>query len=91
MVPTLCREKKSHNTRTVTQLVTICEIGYHEVMMLTLRPSPLFRKPSQVAIRQCLESAVICIELYEKLYRSNPLQYSWTAVHSLFLCVITIF
>lgn len=74
-----------------SHLVTICEIRYHEVMLLTLRPSPLFRKPSQAAIRQCFESAVICIELYEKLYITNSLQYSWISVHSLFLCVMTIF
>lgn len=72
-------------------LMTMCESRYHELIMLTLRPSPLFQKPSQESIRECLESAVICLELYKKLYLSNSLQYSWTGVHSLCLCVMTIF
>lgn len=72
-------------------LAIICEIKYHEVMMLTLRPSPLFRKPSHESIQQCLESAIICIELCEKLYLKNSLHYSWLGVHSLFLYVMTIF
>lgn len=82
---------KHANNHPASHLVTISEIRYHEVMILTLRPSPLFPKPSHEAIRHCLESAVICIELYEKLYLSNSLKYSWTGVHSLFLCVMTIF
>jgi hypothetical protein len=82
---------KHANDYPPSHLVTICEIRYHEVMMLTLRPSPLFRKPSHEAIRHCLESAVICIELYEKPYLSNSLKYSWTGVHSLFLRIMTIF
>jgi hypothetical protein len=69
----------------------LCEIKYHELVMLVLRPSPLFQNPSKAALRECFSSAMKCSMLYHKLYTSNKIQYSWISVHSLFLCVITMF
>ncbi|ODM24001.1 hypothetical protein SI65_01591 [Aspergillus cristatus] len=52
----------------------LCEIKYHELVMLLLRPSPRLQNPSKSFLRECFSSAV-----------------SWISVHSLFLCVITMF
>src|SRR6201996_8593350 len=69
----------------------LCVIKYHELVMLVLRPSPLFQYPSKESLRECFSSAMKCSLLYHKLYTSNTLQYSWVSVHSIFLCVITMF
>lgn len=69
----------------------LCEIKYHELVMLVLRPSPLFQHPSRLSIRECFSSAMNCSMLYHKLYTKSTMQYSWISVHSLFLCVITMF
>lgn len=72
-------------------LARICEIRYHELRMLILRPSPLFPQPTKAAIRDCFSSAIDCSKLYAKLNRDNQLEYGWVSVHSLFLCTITMF
>ncbi|KIW18087.1 hypothetical protein PV08_02374 [Exophiala spinifera] len=69
----------------------LCEIKYHELVMLVLRPSPLFQHPSKASIRECFSSATTCCLLYHNLYTTGSLQYSWISVQSLFLCVITMF
>ena len=70
---------------------TYCEIRYHELTQLILRPSPLFQQPSKESIRECFSSAMKCSDLYHKLYTTDKLHLSSISVHSLFLCVITIF
>ncbi|KAK5991734.1 Positive regulator of purine utilization-like protein [Cladobotryum mycophilum] len=69
----------------------ICDIKYHELMMLLLRPSPMLRQPTKAAIGDCFSSAIDCSKLYATLYRENQLQYGWITIHSLFLCTITLF
>ncbi|OQV03995.1 Fungal Zn2-Cys6 binuclear cluster domain-containing protein [Cladophialophora immunda] len=69
----------------------LCEIKYHELIMLVLRPNPVFQNPTQAALRECFASAMQCSKLYHELYAANTLHYSWIGVHSLFLCVITMF
>ncbi|KAH0846682.1 Zn(II)2Cys6 transcription factor [Fonsecaea pedrosoi] len=69
----------------------ICEIKYHELVMLVLRPNPVFQHPTKAALRECFASAMACSKLYYELYAANKLHYSWISVHSLFLCVITMF
>ncbi|KAM6476834.1 fungal-specific transcription factor domain-containing protein [Trichoderma sp. SZMC 28011] len=72
-------------------LIDLCEIRYHELMMLMLRPNPLFKQPSKAALGECFTSAITCSKLYAKLYADNQLRYGWLTVHSLFLCIMTIF
>lgn len=69
----------------------LCEIRYHEVMMLMLRPNPVFQTPTKASMGECFSSAIACSKLYAKLYADNQLRYGWLTVHSLFLCIMTIF
>ncbi|RAK72265.1 fungal specific transcription factor domain-containing protein [Aspergillus fijiensis CBS 313.89] len=69
----------------------LLEIKYYELVMLVVRPSPLFNHPSRSLIRQCFHCALECIRLYHKLYVNSMLHYNWMNVQSLFLCVVTIF
>ncbi|KAM0433508.1 hypothetical protein ACHAPT_004388 [Fusarium lateritium] len=69
----------------------LCEIKYHELVMLILRPNPRFHDPDKAAIRECFSSAMACSELYHQLYMANMLHYGWVSIHSLFLCVMVMF
>ncbi|OGM45825.1 hypothetical protein ABOM_005485 [Aspergillus bombycis] len=69
----------------------LCEIKYHELVMLVLRPNPRFRDPDKASIRECFSSAMACSELYHQLYVANSLHYGWVSVHSLFLCLMVMF
>ncbi|UKZ64058.1 uncharacterized protein TrAtP1_005278 [Trichoderma atroviride] len=69
----------------------LCEIRYHELMMLILRPNPVFQQPTKAAMGECFSSAIACSKLYAKLHNENQLRYGWLTVHSLFLCIMTIF
>ncbi|KAF4832909.1 Aspyridones efflux protein apdF [Colletotrichum tropicale] len=70
---------------------TLCEIKYHELTMLILRPSPRIQNPDKASLRECFQSALTCTELYHSLYVANSLQYGWLSIHSLFLCVMAMF
>jgi hypothetical protein len=72
-------------------LNNLLETKYHELIMLVVRPSPLFNHPSRALTRQCLASALACSALYHELYLAGTLHYTWINVQSLFLCVMTIF
>ncbi len=69
----------------------LCEIKYHELVMLVCRPNPRFQHPSKTSLRECFSSAIECSTLYHKLYATSTLQYSWLSINSLFLCVIIMF
>ncbi|PWY93686.1 hypothetical protein BO94DRAFT_564044 [Aspergillus sclerotioniger CBS 115572] len=69
----------------------LLDIKYYELVMLVVRPSPLFQRPSKTLIRQCFHCALKCSQLYNKLYVTSMLHYNWVNVQSLFLCVVTIF
>ncbi|PWY82381.1 Zn(II)2Cys6 transcription factor [Aspergillus eucalypticola CBS 122712] len=72
-------------------LNSLLEIRYHELVMLVLRPSPLFPYPSKTLIKLCFDAALKCTRLYRRLYITSMLHYNRTIVQSLFLCTITIF
>ncbi|OBT98104.2 hypothetical protein VE01_03862 [Pseudogymnoascus verrucosus] len=67
----------------------LCQIKYHGIMMLLMRPSPAIPNPSVDSLRSCYESAVASIRIYDQLYKRDLLVYSWVTVHSLFLSTIT--
>ncbi|KAE8153088.1 fungal-specific transcription factor domain-containing protein [Aspergillus avenaceus] len=69
----------------------LLDIKYYELVMLVVRPSPLFHHSSNALIRQCFHCALECSQLYYRLYVTGMLHYSWIDVQSVFLCVITIF
>ncbi|KAF4466694.1 Positive regulator of purine utilization [Fusarium albosuccineum] len=71
-------------------LRTTCQIRYHGLRMLLLRPSPAIPKPSNEALIQCHESARKSIKLFDNLYRKNLLVHSWTTFHALVLSTITL-
>ncbi|KAH8665189.1 fungal-specific transcription factor domain-containing protein [Tricladium varicosporioides] len=72
-----------------TYMIKICEIKYHSIMMLLLRPSPAIPNPSIDSLTSCYESAVASIRLYDQLYKDDLLVYSWVTIHSIFLSTIT--
>ncbi len=69
----------------------LCDVRYHEVIMLLCRPNPRIQHPSKTSIRECFSSAIECGNLYHKLYATSTLQYSWLSINSLSLCVIVMF
>jgi hypothetical protein len=71
-------------------LTKICEVKYHEVMMLVLRPTPAIPTPSEESLRLCYNSAVRCVKLFNELYKGDLLQFSWITMHSVFLSMITL-
>jgi len=70
-------------------MTKICEIKYHGIMMLLMRPSPAIPSPSVDSLKSCYESAILSIRIYDQLYKSDLLVYSWVTVHSIFLSTIT--
>ncbi|CAJ0553297.1 Ff.00g118090.m01.CDS01 [Fusarium sp. VM40] len=71
-------------------LRTTCQIRYHGLRMLLLRPSPGIPKPSNEALVQCHKSAHECIQLFDQLYKKDLLVHSWTTFHGLVLSTITL-
>ncbi|KAH6673288.1 fungal-specific transcription factor domain-containing protein [Halenospora varia] len=70
-------------------MTKLCEIKYHGIMMLLLRPSPAIPNPSIDSLTSCYESAVASIRLYDQLYKDDLLVYSWVTIYSIFLSTIT--
>ncbi|CAG9988020.1 unnamed protein product [Clonostachys byssicola] len=68
----------------------LCEIRYHEVVMLLFRPTPRLRHPGQASLYQCFTSAEATINLWKNLADSNRISYSWSSVHSICLSAITV-
>ncbi|KAH8671746.1 fungal-specific transcription factor domain-containing protein [Xylariales sp. PMI_506] len=66
-----------------------CEIRYHSMMQLLLRPSPAISSPTLTAFEKCYTSCQSCITLFNQLYRDDLLIYSWTVFHSLLLSIVT--
>lgn len=69
----------------------LCDIKYHELAMLVLRPNPRLQQPDRQSLSQCFSSAMDCCKLYHQLYTTKALHYGWMSVHSLFLCVMVMF
>ncbi|KAH7162139.1 fungal-specific transcription factor domain-containing protein [Dactylonectria estremocensis] len=66
-----------------------CQMRYHGLRMLLLRPNPAIPKPSAEALTQCHRSACESLRLFDTLYRTNLLVHSWITFHSLVLSTIT--
>ncbi|CZR58163.1 uncharacterized protein PAC_08054 [Phialocephala subalpina] len=75
--------------RVISAQMKLCEIKYHEVVMLLLRPSPAIRNPSNESLRLCNQSAISTIRGYEELYRNDLLLYNWPTIHSVFLAGVS--
>ncbi|KAH7273089.1 fungal-specific transcription factor domain-containing protein [Fusarium solani] len=71
-------------------LRTTCQLRYHGLRMLLLRPSPAIPKPSSEALVQCHQSARESIKLFDSLYKKNLLVHSWVTFHALVLSTITL-
>ncbi|KAK5045105.1 hypothetical protein LTR84_010253 [Exophiala bonariae] len=71
-------------------LTKVCEIKYHEVVMLLFLPTPRIRTPTKRALMECYKSAERVIQLWHELYDSDWISYPWTTIHSLCLSSITI-
>jgi len=77
-----CNDNTEHLTK-------LCQIRYHELVMLLFRPTPHIRTPSREAFAKCYQSANIVIQLWKELYCSDRISYPWTTIHSLCLASIT--
>jgi len=71
-------------------LTKICQIRYHEIVMLLFRPTPRIRTPSKRSLLQCHSSAEATIRLWKELYDSDRMSYSWITIHSICLSGITL-
>ncbi|KAI9166511.1 Positive regulator of purine utilization [Paramyrothecium foliicola] len=67
----------------------VCQMRYHSVRMLLLRPSPAIPKPSAEALIHCYDSAKASIGVFSELYKKNFLVHSWLTFHSLVLSLLT--
>ena len=68
-----------------------CQLRYHGLRMVLLRPSPAIPKPSSEALEKCHSSARETIRIFDKLYRRNLLVHSWMSFHGLVLATLTMF
>lgn len=69
-------------------LSALCEIRYHEIVMLLFRPTPRIRAPGKDSLIHCFQSAQATIDLWKELYDSDRMSYSWTSIHSICLSAI---
>ncbi|KAL0942850.1 C6 transcription factor [Colletotrichum truncatum] len=67
----------------------VCQIRYHGLRMLLLRPSPAIPNPSSESLRKCFDAAFQSIRLLDQLYKQNLLMHAWNTPHSIVLSVIT--
>jgi hypothetical protein len=73
---------------TVAQLV---ELKIHDAIQLLFRPSPVFLRPTAVALGLCFDSAIETIRIYyrPKRYKEPPYPYTRLTEHSVFLSGLT--
>jgi hypothetical protein len=72
-------------------VVKVCDIRYHVLKTLLLRPSPGIPRPSAEDLRTCYESAMTAIRLYHDLYVENTLVFTWASYHSIMMSSVTAF
>lgn len=77
-------------TREGSFVAELSEIEYHNTVLFLLLLSPALRKPSEETLKTCYESAVQCLRIYNRLYKTNILAFSWVTVHSVFLASLNI-
>lgn len=68
----------------------LCEIKYHEMMILVLRPSPAIPDPSEDSSILCFRHAMELLESFRELYKHDSLQYSRLVVHSILLGTLVV-
>lgn len=68
----------------------LCHIRYHNIRMLLMSPSPGIPSPSPAAWEKCFHSAVQGIRLYKQLYGRDMFTASWSTLHSITICAITV-
>ncbi|KAJ8113253.1 hypothetical protein OPT61_g4578 [Boeremia exigua] len=69
---------------------TTCELRYHSIRMLLLRPSPAIPSPGDEMLQHCQASARHSIRLYHRLYRQDLLLHDWITLHGIILSLVTI-
>lgn len=67
----------------------VCQIRYHGLRMLLLRPSPAIPNPSSDSLRKCFDAACQGVRLLDQLYKQNMLMHAWNTPHSIVLSIIT--
>jgi hypothetical protein len=72
-----------------TYMETLCELRYHSIKMLLLRPSPAIPTPTSEMLIVCHESARRTIRLYEQLYKQDLLVHDWFTLHGITFGTIT--
>jgi hypothetical protein len=70
-------------------MTLMCELKYHEIIMLLLRPSPRIHNPTEESMTTCHASAVTSTHIWKELYQAERLTYSWTTIHAISLSVTT--
>ncbi|KAJ6786332.1 hypothetical protein PWT90_04722 [Aphanocladium album] len=68
----------------------VCQLRYHGLCLLLLRPSPAIPKPSTDALVRCHKSATESIKVLDQMYRQNFLIHNWISLHGLVLSVLTL-
>ncbi|KNG47228.1 c6 transcription factor [Stemphylium lycopersici] len=68
---------------------TLCEVRYHTMKMLLLRPSPAIPMPSQASLTACHASARQILRLFSRLNRQQLLVYDWLTLHGIVSSTIT--
>ncbi|KAJ3492636.1 hypothetical protein NLG97_g5256 [Lecanicillium saksenae] len=68
----------------------VCQLRYHGLCLLLLRPSPAILKPTTYALVRCHKSAIESIKLLNHMYRHNLLIHNWITLHGLVLSVLTL-
>lgn len=72
-------------------VMKVCDIRYHVLKTLLLRPSPGIPKPSSDDLEICYASALRAIRLYHDLYVENALVFTWASYHSIMMSAVTAF
>jgi hypothetical protein len=72
-------------------VLKVCDIRYHVLKTLLLRPSPGILRPSPEDLKMCYESAMTAIRLYHDLYVEDTLVFTWASYHSIMMSSVTAF
>ncbi|KAJ0427079.1 fungal-specific transcription factor domain-containing protein [Aspergillus carlsbadensis] len=68
-----------------SDLVLLCKIKYHEIMILLLRPSPGISSPPGDTLNGCFQHGLALLQVFGDLYANGELLYNRLVVHSVFL------
>ncbi|KAF2763017.1 hypothetical protein EJ05DRAFT_23587 [Pseudovirgaria hyperparasitica] len=70
---------------------SLCELNYHTMMQVLLRPTPAIPRPKPAALETCYVSAVSAIRLLNSQYRNDSIIYQSSTLHSIVLSTLTMF